>query len=113
MPSGRVNTSFQPLTSTQSSRMDNDNGSSEAQFVATQQSFIADYYCSLAALTLLVFEYAITFDREVALFWKRRASGASVLFMLTRYISLVTYVVRTMFLGHWSCWRYDMNLENK
>ncbi|KAI0751686.1 hypothetical protein C8Q80DRAFT_593645 [Daedaleopsis nitida] len=36
--------------------------------------------CSLAALTCLVYEYALTFPEEVELFWRRGLSGASVLF---------------------------------
>lgn len=38
---------------------------------------------------LFCYEYAITFDEEVRCVWKRRISGASVLFILNRYIMLV------------------------
>ncbi|EJF63463.1 hypothetical protein DICSQDRAFT_153973 [Dichomitus squalens LYAD-421 SS1] len=74
-----------------------------AQIVATQQSIVKDYYCTLAALTLLVFENAITLDREVALFWKRKVTGASALFLSSRYITLLAYSVRTMLMANWSC----------
>lgn len=38
----------------------------------------------------LVYEYMITFQLEVDLFWKTKVTGAVVLFFLNRYIVLVT-----------------------
>ena len=40
---------------------------------------------------LLAYEYLITLDREIALFWKRKLTGASVLFLCTRYLALFSY----------------------
>ncbi|KAI1794759.1 hypothetical protein LXA43DRAFT_1091368 [Ganoderma leucocontextum] len=71
--------------------------------VAIEQSILTDHYCTLSALTLLLFEYALTLDREVAIFWKRKATGASVLFLSNRYISLAAYSTRIALMGHWSC----------
>ncbi|TBU46368.1 hypothetical protein BD309DRAFT_916187 [Dichomitus squalens] len=87
--------------------MNADPGLDVAQIVATQQSIVKDYYCSLAALTLLVFENAITLDREVALFWKRKVTGASVLFLSSRYITLLAYSVRITLMANWSCSSYS------
>lgn len=42
---------------------------------------------------LLFFEYAITLDREVNLFWKRKFTGATTLFLANRYIPLLLQVV--------------------
>lgn len=38
---------------------------------------------------LFCYEYAITFDEEVRCVWKRRISGASILFVLNRYVMLL------------------------
>lgn len=42
----------------------------------------------------LVWEYVITFDREVALVWSRKVNSASMLFLLNRYIMLVQFAVQ-------------------
>lgn len=39
---------------------------------------------------LLAYEYVITLDQEVALFWKPKITGATVLFMGTRYSALLS-----------------------
>ena len=39
-------------------------------------------------LALLAYEYVITFDSEVRLFWVQKITMASVLFMVNRYIAL-------------------------
>lgn len=62
-------------------------------------------YCGVAALgkdfdaithtvfttssVLLVYEYIITFDKEVELFWRGSMTRASALFLFNRYLSLV------------------------
>ncbi len=40
---------------------------------------------------LLAYEYAITFDQEIALFWKPKMTGDTVLFLGTRYTALLSY----------------------
>ncbi|KAH9847861.1 hypothetical protein C2E23DRAFT_942275, partial [Lenzites betulinus] len=39
---------------------------------------------------LLGYEYVITFDQEVALFWKPKITGATILFLGTRYTALLS-----------------------
>ena len=36
----------------------------------------------------LVYDYAVTFPNEVQLFWRRKATGASLLFFVNRYLAL-------------------------
>lgn len=36
----------------------------------------------------MVYEYIITFSEEVQLFWRRKPTGAIVLFLLNRYLLL-------------------------
>ncbi|KAI0820262.1 hypothetical protein BC628DRAFT_1398083 [Trametes gibbosa] len=43
--------------------------------------------------TLLVYEYIITFDQEVNLFWRRKITGATVLFITTRYLVLISFAI--------------------
>ncbi|KAL1938198.1 hypothetical protein VTO73DRAFT_11842 [Trametes versicolor] len=45
----------------------------------------------MAAIALIAYEYIITFNQEIALFWKRKPTGATALFFGTRYIGLLTY----------------------
>lgn len=35
----------------------------------------------------------ITLDQEIELFWRRKKSGATVLFLLARYLTLLSYVI--------------------
>ena len=38
---------------------------------------------------MVAYEYLITFQREVQLFWKGKWTGAAILFYFNRYLSLV------------------------
>lgn len=42
---------------------------------------------------LLVYEYLVTLNQEIQLFWARRARAASLLFFTIRYWTLLNYVV--------------------
>ena len=44
-------------------------------------------------VAFVAFEYLITFDQEVNLFWKRKITGATILFFFNRYIVLLLYVM--------------------
>ena len=41
---------------------------------------------------MLVYDYTITFPYEVRLFWRRKSTGASLLFFANRYLTLFTYI---------------------
>ena len=41
---------------------------------------------------LLLYDYTITFGREVETFWMRRFSGATLLFFANKYISLLNHL---------------------
>ncbi|RPD65617.1 hypothetical protein L226DRAFT_567174 [Lentinus tigrinus ALCF2SS1-7] len=53
------------------------------------------YSFSIAASTFLIYEYLITLDREVGLFWKGKITraGGSALFLSNRYLPLVTQLL--------------------
>ncbi|KAI0638277.1 hypothetical protein C8Q77DRAFT_1242693 [Trametes polyzona] len=55
--------------------------------------------CDMAALGLIVYEHAATFDREVALVWGRKFTGATMLFLLNRYLALVKYPISSYSIG--------------
>ncbi|KAI0794511.1 hypothetical protein C8Q74DRAFT_1215787 [Fomes fomentarius] len=55
------------------------------------ESAVADY-CGLAGIVFLLYEYSITFGMEVDLFWTRRFSGATVLFLANKYITLLNHL---------------------
>ncbi|TDL24694.1 hypothetical protein BD410DRAFT_785385 [Rickenella mellea] len=44
--------------------------------------------CQLAAVTVLLYEYAITFSDEVQFFWRKRWSFGKLLFLWSRYYSI-------------------------
>ena len=44
-------------------------------------------------VAFVAFEYLITFDQEVNFFWKRKITGATILFFFNRYIVLLLYVM--------------------
>ncbi|KAI0832516.1 hypothetical protein BC628DRAFT_1414807 [Trametes gibbosa] len=49
--------------------------------------------CDMATFALILYDYAITFDREVAFVWGTRFTGATALFMLNRYLALLKYPI--------------------
>ncbi|OBZ75394.1 hypothetical protein A0H81_04370 [Grifola frondosa] len=69
------------------------NADEEAAIIQLIQSALIENYCLAAAAALLVFDYMVTFDREVYLIWKRKTTGATILFMLNRYIIILAFIV--------------------
>ncbi|KAI0631851.1 hypothetical protein C8Q77DRAFT_1228907 [Trametes polyzona] len=60
-----------------------------AETIISNHAFFFIEDCALFAEATLIFsEYLITFDSEVQLIWRRKVTGASVLFFLNRYIML-------------------------
>nr|VWP02332.1 Surface protein PspC [Ganoderma boninense] len=64
-----------------------------AQLIDALQSTVVANQCGLATVALYIYDYMITFGREVELFWGRRFTGASVLFLLNRYLNLAHMIV--------------------
>ncbi|KAI0758218.1 hypothetical protein C8Q74DRAFT_1221898 [Fomes fomentarius] len=69
--------------------------SQTAQQVGEYNSAQFDDYAETAVLCLLAYEYVITFDREMKLFWKQSITGSSILFIANRYLSLVAAMLDT------------------
>lgn len=49
--------------------------------------------CTSAAL--LMWHYLLTFDKEVAYFWRRRPNGACMLFLANRYLTIIVSIYDT------------------
>ncbi|RDX48635.1 hypothetical protein OH76DRAFT_1556930 [Lentinus brumalis] len=49
----------------------------------------AENYCIVASTALLWFDFALTFTTEVRRIWRRRFTGATVVYLFTRYTALV------------------------
>ncbi|KAI0794504.1 hypothetical protein C8Q74DRAFT_1365943 [Fomes fomentarius] len=64
-----------------------------AALVSYDRTAVLNKYCTCSILALLFFEYAITFRKEVELFWARRFSGVCVLFLVLRYLVLAVLLV--------------------
>lgn len=47
-------------------------------------------------LGFIAYEYAITFDQEVELFWKEKLTIASALFLANRYVALIYNVLNVL-----------------
>ncbi|OBZ73196.1 hypothetical protein A0H81_07320 [Grifola frondosa] len=72
-------------------------GETPAQLISDYQSTFT-YTCTfLGAVSLLTWEYIVTFDREVHLVWGRKTTGATVLFLLNRYVMFVQFIIQLPF----------------
>ena len=47
----------------------------------------------LLSTALLAYEYMVAFGREVDLFWKRKITMATVLFIVNRYVPLAATIM--------------------
>ncbi|TFK86465.1 hypothetical protein K466DRAFT_600299 [Polyporus arcularius HHB13444] len=60
--------------------------------ISQYSSFLLSNYCAIAATVLFIYECLITFGDEISLFWTRRFTGASVLFVSNRAIVMFAHV---------------------
>ncbi|KAI0666894.1 hypothetical protein C8Q78DRAFT_983444 [Trametes maxima] len=64
-----------------------------AQIIAYYQSVFINSFLPNAVLTLLCYEWLITFDREITLFWRRKFTGATALFLTNRYLPICIQIL--------------------
>ncbi|RDX56696.1 hypothetical protein OH76DRAFT_1477273 [Lentinus brumalis] len=76
------------------------NATTDADSQGELEAFVQYYantltfnYADLAVFAVLLFEYLITFDREVQFAWGRELSWARTIFLLNRYLSILEYLV--------------------
>ncbi|KAI0754063.1 hypothetical protein C8Q80DRAFT_1265773 [Daedaleopsis nitida] len=61
-----------------------------ANIIADTLATLVSNYCANAGSSLVIYEYIITFGREVELFWHGRFTGAAALFYFNRYLNVVS-----------------------
>ena len=49
--------------------------------------------CNIVTSALVFYDYAITLGQEIHLFWKYKVTGATILFLLTRYLLILEMIV--------------------
>ncbi|TFK90946.1 hypothetical protein K466DRAFT_583251 [Polyporus arcularius HHB13444] len=64
-----------------------------AATVSLFDSIYTGRYCNMAASALFFYDATITFDREVACYWASKQTGAAVLFLANKWISMTLYVM--------------------
>ncbi|KAI0794568.1 hypothetical protein C8Q74DRAFT_1366001 [Fomes fomentarius] len=68
-----------------------------AAIVSVYPAYLLQEYTDAATATTCFYEYIITFGLEYELFWKRKLTGAWVLFMLNRYTFLLNNVLGALY----------------
>jgi len=66
-------------------------GLSLAEYATISQHLTAAKQYNTASWALIIYEFLITFDREIACIWKRQFTSATFLWCLNRYTLLVSY----------------------
>ncbi|OSD00116.1 hypothetical protein PYCCODRAFT_1437671 [Trametes coccinea BRFM310] len=69
------------------------NADEVAEIIAFYESVFVNTCCPIAVLAFLTYEYLITFDSEVGLFWRSKFTGASALFLTNRYWPLLVNIL--------------------
>ncbi|KAI0667272.1 hypothetical protein C8Q78DRAFT_1082392 [Trametes maxima] len=81
--------------------MSSDDSESVAQEVLDSLSrILVENYCIIASSILLFIDWSMTFTDEVQRIWGRRFTGATAVFLLTRYVAMAerTVLVTSVFL---------------
>ncbi|KAM5536607.1 hypothetical protein V8D89_009702 [Ganoderma adspersum] len=52
-------------------------------------------YCEVAGFVIVLYDFALTTGDEVRLFWNRRISGSTALFMLNKWLNVLYFVCAT------------------
>ncbi|KAI0331754.1 hypothetical protein GY45DRAFT_1248260 [Cubamyces sp. BRFM 1775] len=68
--------------------MSSDDESIEQQILDSFSRLLVENYCIIASSVLLFADFFITFPEEVERIWKRRFTGATVVFLITRYVAV-------------------------
>ncbi|KAI0746558.1 hypothetical protein C8Q80DRAFT_779020 [Daedaleopsis nitida] len=67
--------------------------STDAEVIESYALFAQGQYYTVAARALFLWDYFVTFDREVQYIWGSRMSAASGLFILNRYLNLLISIM--------------------
>ncbi|RPD80818.1 hypothetical protein L226DRAFT_556694 [Lentinus tigrinus ALCF2SS1-7] len=64
-----------------------------AQIIAIYATGQIGAYFATAATAVFMYEWMLTFDREVDLFWRRKVTVSSILFLVNRYLPFVVILI--------------------
>ncbi|TBU33043.1 hypothetical protein BD311DRAFT_653099 [Dichomitus squalens] len=67
--------------------------SDSSDLIAELASIQVGNFFAVAGAGLIVYEFMITFNKEVDLFWKRKITLSSILFLLNRYLPLIVNMI--------------------
>ncbi|KAI0653342.1 hypothetical protein C8Q70DRAFT_927948 [Cubamyces menziesii] len=59
------------------------------EIVAAYPRLLTENYCIIASSALLWFDFALTLPTEYRRIWKRRFTGATIVYLFTRYIAVI------------------------
>lgn len=54
---------------------------------------LAGKYLQLAAFVVLIYDHIVTFSQEVERVWTRKLNGASILFLINRYVTPLQFII--------------------
>ncbi|KAI0331799.1 hypothetical protein GY45DRAFT_1433703 [Cubamyces sp. BRFM 1775] len=73
--------------------MSNNDDQDNQQLVAALDLFTTSNICEVVGLALLTYDHLLTLSGEIQFVWGRKFSGATVVFMLNRYVTLFGKIV--------------------
>ncbi|KAI0960941.1 hypothetical protein AcV7_000178 [Taiwanofungus camphoratus] len=80
--------------------------SSNATIIAEEEILVAqnfvNNYCTLATCTLILYEHTTTFSQEALLIWGAKTTGATIVFILNRYLLFAYGVILALEVIPWS-----------
>ncbi|KAF9002055.1 hypothetical protein BDQ17DRAFT_1357350 [Cyathus striatus] len=76
-------------------------------------NILSTKYYYVAASTLLLYDYILSFPQEITFVWQKRKTPATILFFLNRYISMAfcIIVLTSYFLPGWTESMYSISDE--
>ncbi|KAJ3490880.1 hypothetical protein NLJ89_g11398 [Agrocybe chaxingu] len=63
------------------------------EFAELARHLAAGKYFQLAAFVMLIYDHLLTFADEVERIWKPDFSGATVLFLINRYLTPIQFII--------------------
>ncbi|KAI0710721.1 hypothetical protein C8Q76DRAFT_798256 [Earliella scabrosa] len=74
----------------------------EQKIIDAYHILVIENYCVIATTTLLWFDFGLTFTTEVRRIWRRKFSGATLVYLLMRYTAFIERVFYTLEVLIWN-----------
>ncbi|RPD59803.1 acid protease [Lentinus tigrinus ALCF2SS1-6] len=71
----------------------NMSSSDVAEIIAEYESSFVSLCCSYATFVYICYDWLLTLDEEINLFWNRRVSAASILYFAIRYLVIIFWIM--------------------